>query len=80
MTLLTDLETVTFTVRKGEKGRLITAQTNPRQRVDRDCWDEFQTALGSEEKALDMRERFRHFNRKNKHERSMADGMVYALI
>lgn len=70
----------TFTVKKGEKGRLITAQSNPRTLAIRNHWDEFKTALGSEEKALDMAQRFRDLNSAGARDSLMADGIICTLI
>ena len=75
-----DINTVTFKVKKGEKGRLITSHSNPRATVSRDHWDEFKTALGSEEKADQMVENFRRFNNAGDRDSIMADGIVFTLI
>ena len=75
-----ELETVVHVVKRGEKGRLITQQTNRRQVFARDCFEEFEKALGGIQQASDMIQRFKDLNRGNAYDKAMADGLVSSLI
>ena len=75
-----ELETVVHVVKRGEKGRLITQHTNKRQVFARDCFEEFERALGGTQQASDMIQRFRDLNRGNAYDKAMADGLVSTLI
>ena len=71
-----DLNTVTYEVEKDERGRLITSHSDSRATVNRNHWDEFQTVLGSEEKANHRVENFRRFSTAGDRDSIMADGIV----
>lgn len=74
------LDAVKFEVRKAEKGRLITGHSNKRALVERDCLQEFQTALGGAEPGNEMIKRYKDLNDGSEREKAMADGIIYTLI
>ena len=67
-------------VYKGEKGRLINVQDNPRLLKDDDPMIEFERRLGGREQAKDTIELFKQLNGGDKHQKAMADGIITTLI
>ena len=67
-------------VYKGEKGRLINVQDNPRLLKDDDPMIEFERRLGGREQAKDTIELFKQLNDGDKHQKAMADGIITTLI
>ena len=67
-------------MRKAEKGRLITGHSNKRALVERDCLQEFLTALGGSEPGNAMIKRYKDLNDGSEREKAMADGIISTLI
>lgn len=67
-------------VHKGEKGRLITAQDNPRLLKEDDPMIEFERCLGGHEKAKECLKIFEEMNDGDQNQKIMADGIILDLI
>jgi hypothetical protein len=77
MSVLVDAQ---FKVRKGDKGRLINAQDNPRPKVECDYDKDFENCMGGPDKAASANELFNKLNSGDKNQKIMADGFISTLI
>lgn len=74
------LEDTRLKVHKGDKGRLINNHDNPRLLLDDDPMIEFQKCLGGPEQAQDTIDLFNRFNKGDKNQKMMADGLISNLL
>jgi hypothetical protein len=75
-----DLGPEKLAVKKGYKGTLITAHSNPRALTIRDHWGEFHKALGGVNQGREFAERFKTFNEVRKTDSLMADGRKFSVV